>query len=68
MSSQGPLGAGGAGIQTPGERRELSRSGGGEGSRSPVEGQLVALEEVGAVVGAQGGLAVTHILHPAVGV
>lgn len=42
------------------------------GSRSPVEGQLVALEEVGAVVGAEGGLllalAAGYLLHPAVGV
>lgn len=42
------------------------------GSCSPVEGQLVALEEVGAVVGAQGSLALAvaagHLLHPAVGV
>lgn len=38
---------------------------------SPVEGQLVALEEVGTVVGAQGGLApavAANLLHLAVGV
>lgn len=42
------------------------------GSCSPVEGQLVALEEVGAVVGVQGGLALAvtagRLLHPAVGI
>lgn len=39
---------------------------------SPIEGQLVALEEVGAVVGAQGGLALavaaSRFLHLAVGI
>lgn len=39
------------------------------GSGSPVEGQLVALEEVGTVVGAQGGLVLAdYFLHPAVGI
>lgn len=44
----------------------------GPGSRSPIKGQLVALEEVGTVVGAEGGLvlalAADRILHLAVGI
>lgn len=43
----------------------------GQGSlgHSPIEGQFVALEQVGAVVGAQGrfGPAIHHVLHLAVG-
>ena len=66
-----PQGQSSVGLQM-GSRAGEGHSTWGCGSRSPVEGQLMALEEVGTVVGAQGGLtlavAVGSLLHPAVGV
>lgn len=66
-----PQGQRSVGLQM-GSRAGEGHSTWGCGSRSPVEGQLMALEEVGTVVGAQGGLtlavAVGSLLHPAVGV
>lgn len=66
-----PQGQSSVGLQMGSQAGE-GHSTWGCGSRSPVEGQLVTLEEVGTVVGAQGGLtlavAVGSLLHPAVGV